>query len=189
MRLLILILCVPLAWCQTFVSGLGGVAAISNAAAVQAQPPAAANYDTKLGPAFNVELGRHLSDWISVQGGYIWNRNRFITTGVSGNNFRQSEAKEAQHSLGFDLMGYFRPRTSVLRPYLSAGPAWVRMMNQNKPGLRVAVGIDVRMGGGFSFRYSFSEMISGNPFAAALQPTGAGKLMNFQNLFGVMKTF
>ncbi|MBI4910247.1 MAG: outer membrane beta-barrel protein [Acidobacteria bacterium] len=174
---------------QYFLAGLGGAAAVSNAAAVQSQPPAASNYDSKVGPACNVEFGRHLSDWISVQGGYIWNRNRIITSEVAGAVFRQSIETQSQHAVGADLMGYFRPRSSLLRPYLSVGPAWVRVLQQNKPGLRVAVGIDIRIGSGFAFRYSFSEMISGNPLALRLRPTVGGKLMNFQNLFGVAKVF
>ena len=53
--------------------------------------------------------------------------------------------------------------------------------------LRVAVGLDLRLGRGWSVRYSFSESLSGNPIAAQLSPPGQRNLANFQNLFGVVR--
>jgi hypothetical protein len=55
--------------------------------------------------------------------------------------------------------------------------------------LRVAVGIDVSLGGQWSARYSFSESLSGNPISAQLSPPGQRNLANFQNLFGVVRAF
>ena len=42
---------------------------------------------------------------------------------------------------------------------------------------------------GWGLRYSFSETMSANPFAAALNPPAHNTLMNFQNLFGFVKVF
>ncbi len=174
---------------QVFVTGVGGSAALSNAAAASASPVSASNYDAKLGPALNFALGYHWTDWFSVQAGYIWNRNRIVTTAIAGSSFIQQQPSASQNAYGADLHLYFRPRASHIRPYLSAGPAWVRIAGQNKAGLRVAVGVDLMSRSGWGLRYTFSEMISANPFAAALHPPAEGKLMNFQNLVGFIKTF
>ncbi len=56
-------------------------------------------------------------------------------------------------------------------------------------GIRVPVGVDVLIRSGWSVRYTFSEMISSNPIAGALSPPASGKLMNFQNLVGILKVF
>lgn len=174
---------------QAFVAGLGGAAALSNGAAASAQPVGASNYDSKVGPAFSFEGGYHFNDWISVQAGYIWNRNRVIATEVAGATYLQEQATRGQSAISGDLMLYFRARSSRVRPYLSAGPAWVHLLSQDKLGLRVAVGVDLMARSGWGFRYSFSEVASTNPLAAALRPPAGGKLMNFQNLFGVVKVF
>jgi hypothetical protein len=55
--------------------------------------------------------------------------------------------------------------------------------------LRVAVGIDLAVSDRWSFRYSFSETISGNPISTRLMPPGERNLANFQNLFGVIRRF
>jgi hypothetical protein len=56
-------------------------------------------------------------------------------------------------------------------------------------GLRSAVGIDLAMRDGWSFRYSFSETISRNPISPHLSPRGERRLANFQNLFGIVRRF
>jgi hypothetical protein len=56
-------------------------------------------------------------------------------------------------------------------------------------GLRSHVGIDVKLSTRLSFRYSFSETISGNPISRSLTPPGLRGLMNFQNLFGFVSRF
>ena len=173
-----------------FVAGLGGFAALSGAAAAQANPPTTSSYDPKLGAAFDVEAGYHFNDWISVQGGYIWNRNSIVTSELSGGGpLVQQRAVQSQGAACADVLLYFRPRSNWVRPYLSAGPAWVRVLSENKAGLRVAVGADLVHKSGWGFRYSFSEMMTANPFGAALHPAAAPRLMNFQNLFGVIKQF
>jgi opacity protein-like surface antigen len=177
-----------------FVAGVGGSAALSSASVVQGTLPAAANYDPKVGPAVNVGVGYHFNDWVSAQAGYIWNRNRVIASELAGSAFSRVETTPNQHAVAFDALLYFRSRESRLRPYLSAGPALVNVElggsdSERRLGWRVAVGIDIALHDGWGFRYTFSEMISGNPFAKTLNPPAAGRLMNFQNLFGVIKTF
>ncbi len=156
---------------------------------IRANPPAAANYDPKVGPAAQLAVGYHFNDWISAQTGYSWNRNLLTIRQLTGTAFSQSEAVRVEHAVALEAMLYFRPRASRLRPYLSAGPAVVSLLNQRTAGLRVAVGIDISLRGGWGVRYNFSEMASANPFAQALSPPSGGKLMNFQNLFGVVKRF
>ena len=55
--------------------------------------------------------------------------------------------------------------------------------------LRVAVGLDLEVARGWSFRYSFSESLSGNPISDQLVPSGKRNLANFQNLFGAIYRF
>jgi hypothetical protein len=91
-----------------------------------------------------------------------------------------------------------------VRPYLSVGVGVVRLetradgpacgrnavppaetVRASRATLRVAVGLDLTVGRGWSVRYSFSE--SGNPLSAQLSPPGQRNLANFQNLFGVVR--
>jgi outer membrane protein W len=107
-----------------------------------------------------------------------------------------------------DGLIYFRRRDSVVRPYLGTGIAVVHFSSSDKAstsehglaaphgeiastrvGLRSHVGIDVRLSRRLNFRYSFSEMISGNPISPSLTPPGRRGLMNFQNLFGFVSRF
>jgi outer membrane protein W len=174
---------------QVFVVGMGGAAALSGASVVRAAPASASNYDPKVGTALNFAAGYHFNDWVSAQAGYVWNRNLLITRQLTAGIFFEQQQQRAQHAIAFDAMLYFRARSSRLRPYLSAGPGVVRVLDQHKAGLRVAVGIDVKLRTGWFARYSFSEMASGNPFAEQLNPPASGRLMNFQNLFGIGKVF
>jgi hypothetical protein len=180
---------IPAAKGQLFFGAMAGTAALSSAAAAPPNPPRASNYDPKLGPALNLEAGYDFDDWFSVQAGYLWNRNRIVSTEVRVETFAQRIKDEDQSALAANFMVYFRPRSSRVRPYLAAGPAWVRVAGGNKLGLRVPVGLDVMMRPGWYFRYSFSEMITGSGFGATLSPPAAGKFMNFQNLFGFVKRF
>jgi hypothetical protein len=61
------------------------------------------------------------------------------------------------------------------------------MLRASRATLRVAVGLDLTVGRGWSVRYSFSESVSGNPISAQLLPPGQRSLANFQNLFGVVR--
>ena len=187
--LFLVIVSASAASCQLFVAGLAGVADLSGAAATRANPPAASSYDPMIGSAWSVAAGYHWSDWFSGQAGYSWNRNRVVSTAVAGAFFQQQEATVSQSAAGADFMVYFRPRSSHLRPYVAVGPAWVRILAESKPGFHVAVGVDAISRSGWGLRYTFGEMMTVNPLADALRPPASRSLMNFQNLFGIVKRF
>jgi outer membrane protein W len=106
-----------------------------------------------------------------------------------------------------DGLIYFRRMDSVIRPYLGTGLSVLHFSSdeisvsaQGPPppsakiastriGLRSHVGIDFKLSRRLSFRYSFSETISGNPISPSLTPQGRRGLMNFQNLFGFVGRF
>ncbi len=202
-----LILMAPAVWGQRyFLSALGGVSTLSADATAQVSALNTVSlYKPENGPALNLAGGVHLSDWFSLQGNYIWNRNDLTITEVAGGASYEQQRHSSQHAAIADLLLYFRPRSSRIRPYLSAGSGllWLRssvpgsasgtlappppQIDTLKLPLRVAVGIDLITSGGWGFRYSFSETISTNPFSATLQPPGSRRLANFQNLFGFVK--
>jgi Outer membrane protein beta-barrel domain len=152
--------------------------------------------------------GRHLTDYLSFQGSYGWNGNdvRLTSVQVSGSTERSYEQERSarHHTFVGELLVYFRPRASSIRPYLSAGLGVARFSSREEqtvistggPALpprefrsadacfRVAVGIDVKLGRGPAFRYTFAETIQGNPISSRLTPPGQRNLANFQNLFG-----
>jgi len=174
---------------QVFFTGLGGAAALSRDASALAAPVSAANYDAKVGGAFSFAGGFRFNDWISAQAVYTWNKNRVTSNQVLGSVFIERQQTAPQNTLGADALLYFRRRSSFVRPFLSAGPAWVHVLSQDKLGLRVAVGVDVTIKSGWGVRYTFTETMSPNPFGAALSPPATHHLMNFQNLAGVIKVF
>jgi hypothetical protein len=161
----------------------------------------------------NLLVGRYLGNYVSVQGNYIWNSNdlTFVSTSVSppGQSFYHEMRGSYQTSVIGDVLVFFRNRRSLVRPYLSGGVGVVHLQSSQKnlafasgspalpplefsantTGLRVAVGIDVKLRYGFSFRYSFSETISPNPISNQLSPPGQRALENFQNLWGFVKNF
>ena len=103
----------------------------------------------------------------------------------------------------------FRKRESRVRPYLLAGGGVVRFdspastidlvagsaqlapggFSSSDPAIRVAVGIDVFIKGGWAFRFTFAETIRSNPISEQLLPPGQRGMANFQNLFGFVKQF
>lgn len=174
---------------QFYVVGLGGASQLSNAASAAAAPLSASNYQAAAGPAVQVAAGYHFNNWVSLQAFDIWNRNRIVTSQVTQGAFTQSTTELRQNAAGADVLIYFRRRSSWIRPYLSGGPAWVRIGSDDRLGFRTAVGADVRIHAGWRFRYSFSEMMSSNPLAQRLTPPAGGLLMNFENVFGFVKTF
>jgi len=206
---------VPLAQAQLYAGVLGGVATLSGDARSLLSPGSTAfsSYDPKNGGAVEVLLGKHLSDYFAVQGNYIWNDNRLTLTSAVFNNGTQQGYQETRHSsqqsaIG-DLLVYFRNRDSRLRPYLSVGTGLVHFASSqeriaqvlgapalppqhfsaNTIALHVPVGIDVNVGKGWAFRYTFSETLSNNPISDRLSPPGQHRLMNFQNLFGFTRRF
>jgi len=170
-------------------------------------------YKPENGPAVNLFLGRYLGNYVSVQGNFIWNANdlTFVSNSVvpQGASFYSETRSSSQSSAVGDVLVFFRDRGSLVRPYLSAGIGVIHLQSSqqqldsvsgspilpprdfssNIPGLRVAVGIDVKLRRGFSLRYSFSETISSNPISDQLSPPGQRALKNFQNLWGFVKTF
>jgi hypothetical protein len=170
-------------------------------------------YTPQNGPAVNLFGGRYLGNYVGIQGNFMWNANNLTLVSNSvvpqGASFYSEERSSSQTSVVGDVLVFFRDRSSLVRPYLSAGVGVVHLQSSqeqldsvsglpmlpprdfssNIPGLRVAVGIDVKLRRGFSFRYSFSETISSNPISAELSPPGHRALKNFQNLWGFLKSF
>jgi hypothetical protein len=178
-----------------YFGGLGtGIATLSGdaRAEVGAGGGATSLYDAKNGLLVQVFGGRHWNDYLSAQGGYTWNRSDVtITSSLAGPRpaFRQDTVQIDLHQASADLMLYFRDRRSWVRPYLSGGFAVARFtgIESTKAGLRAAAGIDLVHRSGWGFRYCFVETLSGNPLAERMQPRGRKKLMNFQNVFGLLK--
>ncbi len=206
----------PLARAGNFYAGaLGGIATLSADGRSILSPSSSqvSLYKPENGPALNLFAGWDFSDYVSVQGNYIWNRNALTLVssgfGVNGPDAYQEMRKSQQTSFMGDMLVYFRKRGSRVRPYLSGGTGLVHLgssaatlsdvtgspqlppqkFSSTDIGLRVAVGMDVRIGKGWAFRYSFSETISHNPISYELSPPGQRGLSNFQNLFGFVKHF
>ncbi len=204
-----------LAQAQFYAGVLGGVATLSGDSRSVLSPDSTefSSYGTQNGPAVEVVFGRHLSDFFTVQGDYIWNSNTLTLTSAAFSNGMQQGYKEtrscSQQSVLVDLLVYFRRRSSRLRPYLSVGTGLVHLSSSqqqivevlgmpsrpphsfsaNVIALHVPVGIDVRLGKGWAFRYTFSETLSQNPISQRLSPEGQSHLKNFQNLFGFVLRF
>ena len=195
-----------------FVGAVAGVSTLSADARSEIRTDGAdvSLYKPENGPALNVLVGMHVREYATVQANYIWNRNDLALASVRstdlGPSFYEQPRTSSQHAIVGDLLVYFRERRSVVRPYLSVGVGVVRFETRpNGPArgrnavppvetvratratLRVAVGLDLTLGRGWSGRYSFSESVSGNPISAQLSPPGQRNLANFQNLFGVVR--
>ena len=86
-------------------------------------------YKPENGPTFRVFAGRRLTDYVSVEGNYGWNRNSLTLTASqssdTGNVFYEQSRPASQHSVLGELLVYFRNRKSRVRPYLS-GPRLLR---------------------------------------------------------------
>jgi len=198
-----------------YVGALGGLATLSGdgRSILAGSSGQVSLYKPYNGPALNVFVGWDFSKYVSLQGNYIWNRNdlSLVSTsfGPAGISDYQQARNSQQNSAIADLLVYMRKRDSRVRPYLSGGTGLVHLKSSAEAlnvmtgsptippqefsathiGLRVAVGIDVRLRDGFSFRYSFSETLSSNPISSELLPPGLRRLKNFQNLFGLVKHF
>ena len=198
-----------------FAGALGGISTLSaDGKSVTTQTSSDnSSYKPENGPTFRVFAGRHLTDYVSVEGNYGWNRNSLTLTGSqssdTGNVFYEQSRRVSQHSVLGELLVYFRNRKSRVRPYLSVGGGVVHLastranigqvigapqlapgeFSSTEPALRVAVGIDVFLKGGWAFRFTFSETIRQNAISAQLRPPGERNLANFQNLFGIVKHF
>jgi len=199
---------------QLYAGVVGGVATLSgDSRSIIGPSSSSSSYDPKNGPAVEVLLGADLTNYLSVQGEYIWNSNTLNLTAASFGNgmqqaYQESRSSSQQSVLG-DLLIYFRKRGSRLRPFLSIGTGLVHLsssqqqikqfigtpmlpaqqFSSNMAALHVPVGIDVKLAKGWAFRYSFSETLTGNPISQQLSPQGLHNLQNFQSLFGFVKRF
>jgi hypothetical protein len=198
---------------RVYTGALVGVSTLSADARASTQAGGAdvSLYKPENGPALNLLAGVHLGRYFSVQANYVWNRNDLMlfssSTSSGGSVFYEQARRSSQHAIVGDALLYFRAVGSGVRPYLSTGAGVMRFQSPSARGvdsglsgpqgelestrvaLRVAVGIDLAIGRTWSFRYSFSETISGNPISARLTPPGERNLANFQNLFGLIRTF
>jgi len=200
---------------QFYAGVLGGVSTISGDARSVLSPSSTAfsSYDPKNGNAVETLVGRHFSDYFTLQANYIWNRNTLTLTAAAFNNGIQDGYQETrnntQQSVVGDVLVYFRKRDSRLRPYLSVGTGVVHFassvdrieqilgtpdlpgqkFSSNMIALHVPVGMDVNLAKGWAFRYTFSETLSKNPVSDRLSPPGQHSLKNFQNLFGIIRRF
>jgi len=207
--------CAIPAQAQFYVGVLGGVSTLSGDARSLLGPNSTAfsSYNPKNGGAVQVLVGRHFSNYFTLQADYIWNRNALTLTAAAFNNGIQDSYQETrnstQQSVIADVLVYFRKRDSRLRPYLSVGTGVVHFassvdrieqilgtpvlppqnFSSNMLALHVPVGMDVKLGKGWAFRYTFSETLSKNPVSDRLSPPGQHSLKNFQNLFGIIRQF
>jgi hypothetical protein len=199
---------------RVYAGAVFGVSALSaDARAVtMGQSASASMYRPENGRALNIFVGAHLARFFTLQANYIYNANDltlFASAVRPGSGaFYEQMRESSQHAFVADALVYFRALGSVVRPYLGTGLAVTRfrspeatgaIVNGIAPpagaiasthiGLRSHVGIDLELGRRWSFRYSFSETIGGNPISPRLMPEGERGLMNFQNLFGFLRHF
>ena len=200
---------------QLYVGVLGGFSSLSGDSRSLMSPGSTefSSYDPKNGGAVGGLVGVQLSDWFAIQGNYIWNSNELTLSSAEFINAAKQGYQEtrgsSQQSIVGDLLVYFRNRDSRLRPYLAAGTGLVHFSSSRKRidqligfpmlppvsfssnmlALHIPVGMDVKLGSGWAFRYTFSETISRNPIDDHLTPSGQHTLKNFQNLFGFIKRF
>ncbi len=196
-----------------FVGIQGGVATLSSDARAVLTPQGlnTSVYTPANGPAINLFGGAHLTDYLSVQGSYIWNSNDLTLSSSSpiSNIFYQQSRTSSQAAFIVDFLVYFRRLNSRLRPYLAVGTGidhFASRQEQLKASggtpvlppvrfssthavLHVPVGIDVALTHRVAFRYSFSETIRHNDIGGQLSPPGNRSLANFQNLFGIVFRF
>ena len=199
--------------CRLFAGLVMGVSTLSADGRSVTMPPQAqiSLYKPENGPAVNAFAGWHLSRFFSLQANYMWNRNDLTLvssyTSPQAGGFYEQTRDSSQHALVFDGLIYFRRLDSSIRPYLGTGLSIWRFSSKEDGslaqgltppageirsthiGLRSHVGIDFRLSRHISFRYSFSETISSNPISPSLTPPGRRRLMNFQNLFGLVSRF
>ena len=170
-------------------------------------------YDPANGFLLGAVFGREVSENLSLQANYIWNRNRLTLASSIFTNGTLTAYQElrnsSQHTATVDVLVYFRSRDSRFRPYLSVGTGLVHFssseeivthstgnpalpptsFSSNLIALHVPVGMDAKLRKSWMFRYSFSETLTKNPVSDRLSPPGQHKLMNFQHSFGILRRF
>jgi Outer membrane protein beta-barrel domain len=200
---------------QLYAGVLGGVSSLSGdtRSLVTSDSVAFSSYDPKNGGEVSLLFGKHFSDYFSAQASYTWNENELsLSAGSSGSGaplaYQETRSSSQQTVLG-NVLVYFRARSSRLRPYLSVGSGFVHFgstqeniqqvleapilpphrFSAKRVVLNVPVGMDLNLGNGWAFRYTFSETISTNPISKRLSPSGQHTFKNFQNLFGFVRRF
>jgi hypothetical protein len=192
---------------------IGGVATLSADAGSQSTPGglALSSYAPANGGALNAFVGTDFNNYFSVQGNFIWNRNSLHLNSASSTagTFYQEDRSSSQEAGVIDFLVYFRKRSSRIRPYLGTGAGIIHITSASQrllassgspalppqqfsstgPVFRSHVGMDIRIRGKLSFRYSFSELIGRNPISKQLSPPAPRRLANFQNLFGFVTRF
>jgi hypothetical protein len=180
-----------------FYGGLqAGVSTLSGDAASTLSAGAAdfSSYNPQNGIALSAIFGRDVSEYVSLQADYIYSRNRLALASGAFSNGTLSGYQEvrgsSQQSVIGDVLVCFRQRQSRLRPYLSVGTGVVHFssfqqrvdlvagspslppqrFSSNLIALHVPVGMDVKLRGGWMFRYSFSETLSFRSYQAILSP-------------------
>src|SRR5216684_228502 len=110
--------CTVTAQARFYTGVLGGVSSLSGDARSLLSPGSTAfsSYDPKNGGAVEVVVGRHLSDYFTLQADYIWNRNALTLTSAAFNGGTQEGYQETristQQSVIADVLVYFRKRDS-----------------------------------------------------------------------------
>jgi len=194
---------------------MGGVSTLSadSRTALDSSSATTSSYKPENGPTADVYGGLHWSNYFSVQGDYLWNRNLLTLDSLAasmtgaGTRLYERTFQSRQHAAFGSALLYFRPRSSWVRPFLSVGTGVVHftaeprsagivngisppgLFSATKLALHVAVGIDLKLKSGWGFRYSFAETSSSNPISRQLTPPGSRMLASFRNLFGVVKYF
>ena len=194
-----------------YIGALGGVSTLSadGRSLFVSGGASTSLYKPENGPLLNLFAGVHLSDYLSVQANYVWNRNDVALVSLVAPDHGtalayQQNRGSRQHAVFGEVLIFFRNRDSRVRPFLSAGIGAVSLRSEEKlvtnvsgnpvlppavfsaakPAFRTAVGIDLSLGPRLQFRYSFAEAIHGNEFSRYLSPPGQRNLAHFQNLFG-----
>ena len=207
--------CPPIIHAQLYVGALTGASTLSADARSLLSPSSSSFslYDPEIGPMLAVVAGKHLSDYVTMQADYVWNRNSLTLSSshlAAGSQTGYEEKRaSSQHSVFAEALVYVRDRRSRFRPYLSVGTGVAHLssseqrvsqtlgtpilppqnFSSNVIALRVPVGMDVNLGKGLVLRYTFSETMSKNPIGDRLSPAGQHSLKNFENLFGLVKVF
>ena len=194
-----------------YFGGMGGIATLSGDANALITPESASSslYDPSNGGAAAAFIGIHLSNYVSLQADYVWNRNGVVltatSTGPGAPSFYKQSESVTQNALLASGLAYFRRRDNRIRPYLSEGVGTVLIQSRLSRGgivvgnlpvppassdrasiaLRTSVGLDIRLRRSWYFRYSFGETITRNTFGDQLSPPEHRIAKNFQSLFGI----
>lgn len=200
---------------QWFAGAGGGVSTLSadGGALIDSSRTEISSYKPENGATLHAFAGRHLTNYLSFQGAYTWNRNAVSLTRagiVSGTETTyQQDYSTRTHAASAEALVYFRPTRSRIRPYLSGGAGALQMratavrltlakgpvvlppasFSATHRFFRTTVGVDIHLLRGYAFRYNFWETLSRNPVSRQLSPAGARNLANFQSVFSLLKVF